>query len=247
MTITFLDTVTTQVFETTSISYVNEPSGSTVTVLSNALEVTLRGPAEELASVTSSNIRVVGDLTISAPAAATIPFPPRCMWTGQKTWGPSAPTRSPSRSAADGGRYDTDCNSRAASGKRSGPNRRRPADRLRTRLRELRRMRRPGGNHPGCGGGPLGCLGGDRVEVSSENRQIIAIAALVYLPALRRFFSWDTRWAPWTRSGVLHALITLLTTAAGWSPGSPHRPPLPAPGGRPIHDPKEAVAYVRIM
>ncbi len=63
VTITFLDTVTTQVFETTSISYVNEPSGSTVTVLSNALEVTLRGPAEELASVTSSNIRVVGDLT----------------------------------------------------------------------------------------------------------------------------------------------------------------------------------------
>ena len=73
--ITFKDTVTTETFETSNISYINEPDGSAVTVVSNTLEVTLRGPAAELADVTAHNIRVVGDLTdISAQAGSyTVP------------------------------------------------------------------------------------------------------------------------------------------------------------------------------
>ena len=63
VTIRFKDTVTTQTFETTNISYVNEPEGSAVSVVSNALEVTIRGPAEELEALSGRNIRVVGDLT----------------------------------------------------------------------------------------------------------------------------------------------------------------------------------------
>ncbi len=64
---------------------------------------------------------------------------------------------------------------------------------------------------------PLGVSVGDRVEVSSENRQIIAIAALVYLLPFAAFFLGYALGAM-TRSGVLHALITLLTTAAGCLP-----------------------------
>lgn len=63
VTITFKDTMTTQTFETSNISYINEPEGSTVTVVSNTIEVTLRGPAEDLDRLSGSNIRVVGDLT----------------------------------------------------------------------------------------------------------------------------------------------------------------------------------------
>ena len=75
VSITFKDTVTTEIFETSNISYINEPDGSAVTVVSNTLEVTLRGPAAELADVTAHNIRVVGDLTdISAQAGSyTVP------------------------------------------------------------------------------------------------------------------------------------------------------------------------------
>ena len=75
VSITFKDTVTTETFETSNISYINEPDGSAVTVVSNTLEVTLRGPAAELADVTAHNIRVVGDLTdISAQAGSyTVP------------------------------------------------------------------------------------------------------------------------------------------------------------------------------
>ena len=63
VTIQFKDTIATKTFEATNISYVNEPAGSAVTVVSNALEVTLRGPEAELAAVVGGNIRVVGDLT----------------------------------------------------------------------------------------------------------------------------------------------------------------------------------------
>ena len=75
VSIKFKDTVTTETFEASNISYINEPDGSTVTVVSNALEVTLRGPAAELADVTAHNVRVVGDLTdISAQAGSyTVP------------------------------------------------------------------------------------------------------------------------------------------------------------------------------
>ena len=71
VTIQFKENVATETFETTNISYVNEPEDSEITVVSNALEVTLRGAEEELAQVVSGNIRVVGDLgDISAGAQA---------------------------------------------------------------------------------------------------------------------------------------------------------------------------------
>ena len=75
ITIQFKDTVATQTFETTNISYINEPEGSTVTVVSNTLEVTLRGSSEELETLSGYNIRVVGDLTdISAESGSyTVP------------------------------------------------------------------------------------------------------------------------------------------------------------------------------
>ena len=75
ITIQFKDTVATQTFETTNISYINEPQGSTVTVVSKTLEVTLRGSSEELETLSGYNIRVVGDLTdISAESGSyTVP------------------------------------------------------------------------------------------------------------------------------------------------------------------------------
>ena len=63
VTIQFKDGVATMTFEATHISYVDEPEGTLVTVVSNALEVTLRGPETELEEIVGSNIRVVGDLT----------------------------------------------------------------------------------------------------------------------------------------------------------------------------------------
>ena len=63
VTIQFKDGVATKTFEATHISYVDEPEGTLVTVVSNALEVTLRGPETELEEIVGSNIRVVGDLT----------------------------------------------------------------------------------------------------------------------------------------------------------------------------------------
>ena len=46
-----------------SISYINEPEGKTVTVVTNEMDVTLRGPAVILDAVEPFNIRVVGDLS----------------------------------------------------------------------------------------------------------------------------------------------------------------------------------------
>ena len=64
VTITFQG-LDTRAFTVTSenISYINEPEGKTVTVVTNEMEVTLRGPAAILDAVEPFNIRVVGDLS----------------------------------------------------------------------------------------------------------------------------------------------------------------------------------------
>lgn len=64
VTIEFLN-MATETFTVSSdnISYINEPEGKEVTVVTNEMDVTLRGPADVLENVQSFNIRVVGDLS----------------------------------------------------------------------------------------------------------------------------------------------------------------------------------------
>ena len=63
ITIKFKEGIATETFEVTNISLIHEPTdGRIVTVVSNTMEVTLRGPAEELAEISPYNIRVIGDL-----------------------------------------------------------------------------------------------------------------------------------------------------------------------------------------
>ena len=133
VSIQFKDSVATQVFEASNISYVNEPEDSTVTVVSNALEVTLRGPAAELADVTDHNIRVVGDLTdISAERRQLHCAGLRlCGWGGACGGHRLLSDHRPDRRL---GRYDTDGNCRTSTGRRTCPPRRGKADRLRPRL-----------------------------------------------------------------------------------------------------------------
>ena len=64
---------------------------------------------------------------------------------------------------------------------------------------------------------PVGVCAGDRVEVSSSNRRIIGIAALVYLLPLAGFFLGYGLGAM-IGSGLLHAALTFLMTAAGCLP-----------------------------
>ena len=64
---------------------------------------------------------------------------------------------------------------------------------------------------------PLGVSAGDRVEVASDNRRIIGIAAVVYLVPFAAFFL-GYGLGSLTRSGALHAMITLLLTAVGCVP-----------------------------
>ena len=63
----------------------------------------------------------------------------------------------------------------------------------------------------------MGVCVGDRVEVASDNRRIIGIAALVYLLPFAAFF---VGYALGSLIGnpLLHALITVVVTAAGCSP-----------------------------
>ena len=64
VTITFQNMETrTLTIDSESISYINEPEGTTVTVVTNEMDVTLRGPALILDAVEPFNIRVVGDLS----------------------------------------------------------------------------------------------------------------------------------------------------------------------------------------
>ena len=64
---------------------------------------------------------------------------------------------------------------------------------------------------------PLGVSVGDRVEVVSENRQIIGIAAVVYLVPFAAFFA-GYALGSLAPSGLWHAAITVLVTAAGCLP-----------------------------
>ena len=64
---------------------------------------------------------------------------------------------------------------------------------------------------------PLGVCVGDRVEVASDNRRIIGIAALVYLLPFAAFFV-GYALGSLTGNPLLHALITVVVTAAGCFP-----------------------------
>ena len=64
---------------------------------------------------------------------------------------------------------------------------------------------------------PLGVSAGDRVEVASDDKRIIGIAALVYLVPFAAFFIGYALGAA-TGSQVLHVLLTILLTAAGCAP-----------------------------
>ena len=64
---------------------------------------------------------------------------------------------------------------------------------------------------------PLGVSAGDRVEVASDNRRIIGIAAVVYLVPFAAFFL-GCGLGACTSSGALHAAVSALVTAAGCVP-----------------------------
>lgn len=64
VTIEFIDMATrTFTVSSDNITYVNEPEGKDVTVVTNEVEVTLRGPEEVLETIEAFNIRIVGDLS----------------------------------------------------------------------------------------------------------------------------------------------------------------------------------------
>ena len=62
VTISFVG-VETRTYTTTAISYIHAPEGREVSIVTQEVDVTLRGPAEELDALSEVNIRVVGDLT----------------------------------------------------------------------------------------------------------------------------------------------------------------------------------------
>ena len=53
----------TTTFTVTNLRSINEPAGKTVRVVTNEVDVVLRGPAEELETIEDFNIRIVGDMT----------------------------------------------------------------------------------------------------------------------------------------------------------------------------------------
>ena len=64
VTIEFVDMATrTLTVSADNISYINEPEGKTVRVVTNEMQVTLRGPEEVLETIEEFNIRIVGDLS----------------------------------------------------------------------------------------------------------------------------------------------------------------------------------------
>ena len=62
VTITFKDSVATQTYTVSDISYINEPEGSQVEIVTQEVDVTLRGSAEVLNAISDYNIRLVGDM-----------------------------------------------------------------------------------------------------------------------------------------------------------------------------------------
>jgi len=61
VTISFMN-VTTRTVTASDISFINEPEGKTVTAVTKALDVVLRGSEEDLALIEDFNIRIVGDM-----------------------------------------------------------------------------------------------------------------------------------------------------------------------------------------
>ena len=61
VTISFIN-VETRAFNTTDISFINAPEGKTVTAVTNAVDVVLRGPRSALELIEPFNIRIVGDM-----------------------------------------------------------------------------------------------------------------------------------------------------------------------------------------
>ena len=53
----------TRTLSTTNISFINPPSGPRVSVVTREIEVVLRGPVEELETLSDFNVRLVADLT----------------------------------------------------------------------------------------------------------------------------------------------------------------------------------------
>ena len=63
---------------------------------------------------------------------------------------------------------------------------------------------------------PLGVSVGDKVEVASDNRRVIGIAAVVYLVPFAAFFLGYALGSP--LQGLGHAAVTVFLTAAGCLP-----------------------------
>jgi len=61
VTISFINLDTTSI-TTTDISFINEPKDKTVTLITNEVDVVLRGPREDLIFIMPYNVRVVGDM-----------------------------------------------------------------------------------------------------------------------------------------------------------------------------------------
>lgn len=62
VTISSID-LATRSFTVSDLSFINEPAGKTVSVVTNEVDVVLRGPEEELETIEDFNIRIVGDMT----------------------------------------------------------------------------------------------------------------------------------------------------------------------------------------
>lgn len=58
-----VDGLDTEVFPVTNIRTINEPEGYTVDIVTQSVLVTVRGPAEELAKIDASQLRIVADLS----------------------------------------------------------------------------------------------------------------------------------------------------------------------------------------
>ena len=62
VTLTFKNSVTTKTYTVTDISYIHEPEGLQIEIVTQEVDVTLRGSAEALESISDYNIRLVGDM-----------------------------------------------------------------------------------------------------------------------------------------------------------------------------------------
>ena len=152
----------TKTFTVSNLSYINEPAGKTVSVVTNEVDVVLRGPAEELETIEDFNIRIVGDMTDVTASNGNYAIPAEVYVDGNGKVGAIGteyvlPIRSPCGSAHKEDTHDTACHRGTAIGGRSGPHCRGAPIRLRPQLRELRRLRRRGTGGPRHRPRPLGC------------------------------------------------------------------------------------------